>query len=73
VNPIVIGVIAAVVIVAAFVAYRILGRPVRCPFCREWLPRTAAYQIGRTSAAGPYACPYCNHVIRRSDLERAAS
>jgi hypothetical protein len=59
----------AVVVVVGIVAFRAYGRRVRCPFCREWLPRGAVYLIGRNSAEGPYLCPFCNHVVRKRDLQ----
>ena len=62
----------AVVCVIGVVAFRIYGQRVRCPFCREWLPRGAAHQVGRRSLEGPYSCPYCDHIIQKRDLKVSA-
>jgi hypothetical protein len=61
----------AVVVVAAVIGFRIFGQKIRCPFCREWLPRGAALQVGRTKGKDPYLCPFCDHVIQKRDLQRS--
>jgi hypothetical protein len=67
-----VGLVAAVVV--AFVAYRVLVGPrVRCPFCREWLPRSAAYQVRQQQKQNPYCCPFCDHVILPGNLKNATS
>jgi hypothetical protein len=58
------------VVVVGILAFRLYGQRVRCPFCREWLPRGAVYQVGRKSGGGPYLCPYCDHAIGKRDLQR---
>jgi hypothetical protein len=65
--------LAAVVLAAviAFVVFQRFGARVRCPFCREWLPRGATYLISRPGTSGPYSCPFCDHIIRRGDLKGA--
>jgi hypothetical protein len=62
------GLLAAAIVVGILV-FRAYGRRVRCPFCREWLPRGAVYFAGRKSTGDPYLCPYCDHVISKRDLE----
>jgi hypothetical protein len=61
-----------IAVVAAIVLFRTYGQKVRCPFCREWLPRGATSQVGKKSLTGPYLCPYCDHVIQKRDLQKTA-
>jgi hypothetical protein len=67
-NYLLIGLLV-VAVVAAVVAFRVFGERVRCPFCREWLPRGAAYYAGRKGTESPYLCPFCDHVVRKRDLQ----
>jgi hypothetical protein len=61
--------VAIIVLIAGALWFRVFGRKIRCPFCREWLPRGAGIQVGRAKGRDPYICPFCDHVIHKRDLQ----